>query len=195
MKGKREPAHTLVKNQLGLVCGSNWRVSSFDELISSCQRSRTSKNHLRGRLIAPGEATIAPGRVTISEDVARTELARKLVQLSRDGVRDEWRLSAAALNHLHDITPKDGNTNILVIIRPALASVCTKRFFAIGRKTRSVRWFIPISVGLFADLPNYKHLTANQSINAGRLEYRRTTLDQQKVVPEIPRLRWPDEPT
>ena len=29
------------------------------------------------------------GRVTISQDVARTELARKLVQLSRDGVRDE----------------------------------------------------------------------------------------------------------
>jgi hypothetical protein len=48
------------------------------------------------------------GRVTISQDVARTELARKLVQLSREGVRDEWRLSAAALIHLHDITPKDG---------------------------------------------------------------------------------------
>jgi hypothetical protein len=48
------------------------------------------------------------GRVTISEDVARTELARKLVQLSRNGVRDEWRLSAAALIHLHDITRKDG---------------------------------------------------------------------------------------
>jgi hypothetical protein len=35
-------------------------------------------------------------------------LAKKLVQLSRAGVRDEWRLSAAALIHLHDITPKDG---------------------------------------------------------------------------------------
>ena len=50
------------------------------------------------------------GRVTISEDVARTELARKLVQLSRNGVRDEWRLSAAGLIHLHDITPKDGKS-------------------------------------------------------------------------------------
>ena len=50
------------------------------------------------------------GRVTISEDVARTELARKLVQLSRNGVRDEWRLSAAGLIHLHDITPKGGKT-------------------------------------------------------------------------------------
>jgi hypothetical protein len=48
------------------------------------------------------------GRATIGEDVARTELAKKLVQLSRAGVRDEWRLSAAALIHLHDITPKDG---------------------------------------------------------------------------------------
>jgi hypothetical protein len=46
------------------------------------------------------------GRVTISEDVARTELARKQVQLSRNGVRDEWRLSAAGLIYLHDITPK-----------------------------------------------------------------------------------------
>jgi hypothetical protein len=50
------------------------------------------------------------GRATISADVARTELARKLVQLSREGVRDEWRLSAAALIHLHDITSKDRKT-------------------------------------------------------------------------------------
>jgi hypothetical protein len=50
------------------------------------------------------------GRVTISQDVARTELARKLVQLSKEGVRDEGRLSAAGLNHLHQLTLKDGNT-------------------------------------------------------------------------------------
>ena len=47
------------------------------------------------------------GRVTISQDVARTELARKLVQLSKGGVRDESRLSAARLNHLHELTLKD----------------------------------------------------------------------------------------
>jgi hypothetical protein len=50
------------------------------------------------------------GRVTMNQDVARTELARKLVQLSRQGVRDEWRLSAAALIHLHELTPKGGKT-------------------------------------------------------------------------------------
>jgi hypothetical protein len=47
------------------------------------------------------------GRVTISQDVARTELARKLVQLSKEGVRDEGRLSAAGLVHLHQLTFKD----------------------------------------------------------------------------------------
>jgi hypothetical protein len=48
------------------------------------------------------------GRVTMN--LARTELARKLVQLSRQGVRDEWHLSAAALIHLRGLTSKDGNT-------------------------------------------------------------------------------------
>jgi hypothetical protein len=33
MQGKREPVHTQAQNHLGMVCGSNWRVSSFDELI------------------------------------------------------------------------------------------------------------------------------------------------------------------
>jgi hypothetical protein len=47
-------------------------------------------------------------RETISQDVARTELARKLVQLSKDGVRDEARLSAAGLIHLHQLTIKEG---------------------------------------------------------------------------------------
>jgi hypothetical protein len=44
------------------------------------------------------------GRETIIQDVARTELARKLVQLSNEGVRDEARLSAAGLIHLHYIS-------------------------------------------------------------------------------------------
>jgi hypothetical protein len=48
------------------------------------------------------------GRVTISQDVGRTELARKLVQLSKAGVRDEALLSAAGLIHLHQLTIKAG---------------------------------------------------------------------------------------
>jgi hypothetical protein len=48
------------------------------------------------------------GRETISQDVARTELARKLVQLSKIGVRDEARLSAAGLIYLHQLTIKEG---------------------------------------------------------------------------------------
>jgi hypothetical protein len=50
------------------------------------------------------------GRVTISQAVARTELARKFVQLSKEGVRDEGRLSAAGLVHLHQLTLKDRKT-------------------------------------------------------------------------------------
>ena len=47
-------------------------------------------------------------RARISHDVARTELARRLVQLSKEGMRDEARLSAAGLIHLHRLTIKDG---------------------------------------------------------------------------------------
>jgi hypothetical protein len=50
------------------------------------------------------------GRVTISRDVACTELARKLVQLSKEGVRDEGRLSAAGLVHLDQLALKDRKT-------------------------------------------------------------------------------------
>jgi hypothetical protein len=50
------------------------------------------------------------GRLTVSKDVARTELARRLVQLSKQGIRDETSLSAAGLNHLHELTLKGGNT-------------------------------------------------------------------------------------
>jgi hypothetical protein len=37
------------------------------------------------------------GRLTVSQDVARTELARRLVQLSNEGVRVEGSLTKAGL--------------------------------------------------------------------------------------------------
>jgi hypothetical protein len=40
------------------------------------------------------------GRLTVSQDVARTELARRLVQLSKEGVSGEERLASAGLIHL-----------------------------------------------------------------------------------------------
>lgn len=46
--------------------------------------------------------------VTVSGDVARTELARKLVQLSKQGIHDEDRLCADALVHLRELMPGDG---------------------------------------------------------------------------------------
>jgi len=49
-------------------------------------------------------------RLTVSQDIARTELARRLVQLSREGVRDEGSLAQAGLSHLRQLTVKGGKT-------------------------------------------------------------------------------------
>ena len=51
-----------------------------------------------------------PGRQTLSQDIARTELARRLVQLSRAGVRDEKSLIRGGLSHLTNSAPKDETT-------------------------------------------------------------------------------------
>jgi hypothetical protein len=50
------------------------------------------------------------GRLTVGQDVARTELARRLVQLSKEGIRDEGSLAEAGLNHLRQLTLKEGKT-------------------------------------------------------------------------------------
>ena len=44
------------------------------------------------------------GRLTVSQDVARTELARRLVQLSQQGISDEARLARVGLSHLCQLT-------------------------------------------------------------------------------------------
>ena len=49
-------------------------------------------------------------RLTLSQDVARTELARRLVQLSKEGIRDEKSLAEAGLRHLHQLPFKGGET-------------------------------------------------------------------------------------
>jgi len=48
------------------------------------------------------------GKLTVSRDIARTELARRLVQLSKEGVRDEGKLIQAGLSHLRELTLKGG---------------------------------------------------------------------------------------
>jgi hypothetical protein len=48
------------------------------------------------------------GELTLTRDVARAELARRLVQLSKEGVRDESSLSRAGLAHLRKLTLKGG---------------------------------------------------------------------------------------
>jgi hypothetical protein len=45
------------------------------------------------------------GRLTVGQDVARTELARLLVQLSKEGVSGEDRLASAGLIHLRQLSP------------------------------------------------------------------------------------------
>jgi hypothetical protein len=51
------------------------------------------------------------GQVTISRDIARTELARRIVQLSEEGVRDETSLSIAGLNRLQELTRRGGKVD------------------------------------------------------------------------------------
>ena len=43
------------------------------------------------------------GRLTVSRDIARTELARRLIQLSKEGIRDEGSLARAGLSYLHQL--------------------------------------------------------------------------------------------
>ena len=50
------------------------------------------------------------GRLTVSQDVARTELARRLVQMSRQGVSDQERLARAGLAHLCQIAKDEGKS-------------------------------------------------------------------------------------
>ena len=45
-----------------------------------------------------------PGRVTISQDVARPALAKYLVQMAKDGVTEEGPLAAAGVLHLISLT-------------------------------------------------------------------------------------------
>ena len=49
-----------------------------------------------------------PGNLTVSRDIARTELAKRLVQLSREGVRDEAKLVQDGLNYLRELTLRGG---------------------------------------------------------------------------------------
>ena len=51
-------------------------------------------------------------RLTVSQDVARTELARRLVQLSKQGIQDEESLAKAGLHHLHQLPLKGGQGDI-----------------------------------------------------------------------------------
>jgi hypothetical protein len=44
------------------------------------------------------------GRLTVSQDIARTELARHLVQLSKQGISSEDGLARAGLSHLCQLT-------------------------------------------------------------------------------------------
>ncbi len=42
-------------------------------------------------------------QAAVSQDVARTELARRIVELSREGIQDEGVLAKAGFYHLRDL--------------------------------------------------------------------------------------------
>ena len=52
------------------------------------------------------------GKLTVSRDIARTELARRLVQLSKEGIRDEGSLVQAGLSHLRQLPVKGGKIQL-----------------------------------------------------------------------------------
>jgi hypothetical protein len=53
-----------------------------------------------------------PGRLTLSQDIARTELAKRLIQLAKEGGRDENSLSMTkgGLSHLALMALKEAKT-------------------------------------------------------------------------------------
>ena len=104
------PRAVKVRAQLKPV-SSCWRVLFFCEL--ACFMPNDEQNIRRSLARAFDRAWdgyYRSGRLTVSQDVARTELARRLVQLSKEGVRDEGSLTKAGLSHLRQLTLKGGKT-------------------------------------------------------------------------------------
>jgi len=57
------------------------------------------------------ERYLPASNLTVSRDIARAELAKRLVQLSKEGVRDEETLAQAGLDHLRELTVRGGKQN------------------------------------------------------------------------------------
>jgi hypothetical protein len=90
---------------------SRWRVLFLYELV--CYMPNDDQDIRKSLARAFDRAWgryYRSGRLTVGEDVARTELARRLVQLSKEGIRDEGRLAEAGLSHLRQLTLKGGRT-------------------------------------------------------------------------------------
>jgi thiamine pyrophosphate-dependent acetolactate synthase large subunit-like protein len=51
-------------------------------------------------------------RLTVSQDVARTELARRLVHLAKQGIKDEESLAKAGLHYLRQLPLKGGQDDV-----------------------------------------------------------------------------------
>jgi hypothetical protein len=107
LKSWRKPSLSQSRRRLFVVHGGCGQAGAlrFCELTILMPDDQDIRRSLARAFDRAWDGYYRSGRVTISRDVARTELARKLVQLSKDGVRDEARLSAAGLIQL---TTKDG---------------------------------------------------------------------------------------
>jgi hypothetical protein len=78
------------------------------------------------------------GNLTISQDIARTELARHLVHLSKTGVLDETMLASAGLSHLHQLSGKHGKTVTAASREESRPSVKSERNAAHAKAAREV---------------------------------------------------------
>jgi hypothetical protein len=88
---------------------SYWRVLFFCELACFMPNDdQDIRRSLARAFDRAWEGYYRSGRLTVSKDVARTELARRLVQLSKEDIRDEGSLTEAGLSHLRQLTLKGG---------------------------------------------------------------------------------------
>lgn len=90
-----------------LPASSRWRNLSFYELNLLHARRRSGHQEIACKGVRSSLGRYyRSGRQTVGEDVARTELARRLVQLLKEGIKDEGRLAEAGLNHLRQLPVK-----------------------------------------------------------------------------------------
>ena len=113
MSGGLDPLQPSVRpsRRFGGATSCRWRIFPFCELVYFMSDDDQDIRRSLARAFDRAWGNYyRSGRLTVGEDVARTELARRLVQLSKEGIRDEGRLADAGLSHLRQLSLKGGKT-------------------------------------------------------------------------------------